>query len=421
MKTDPEITEKDRTILRELAEQQAEIAGLPVQKTTAEMWRRMNRLEPGKPMVLFGDIPWPEMETEEELQLRTSDPFCRNLELQFRRTIYQWRYFRGDMVVEPKFYSPIEINDSGFGLQVQEQTIPQGPGHIHSHHYEPVIKEENDIEKIKVPEVTVDREATERNYRTMQNLFGDIIPIEKLGCPGFWFDPCSSLATWWGIQEFLTDLVIRPEMVHKALDRLLQAYFGMLNQYENLNLLSLNNGNFHVGSGGLGFTEILPRSGFNPDHVRAKDLWGHATAQIFSEVSPEMHLEFALKYETQWLERFGLNYYGCCEQLHHKVEILRKIPNLRRISMSPRANVEKGASALGNKYIFSYKPNPAVLATDVWNPEAIRTELRQTLEILKSHGCIAEIIMKDISTVHYQPRRLWEWAKIAAEVSAEFA
>lgn len=421
METDTKITEKDLSTLRELAERQAEIARLPVQKTTIEMWRRMNRLEPGKPMVWVNEIPWSELETEEKLQLQTSTPFCRDIESQFRRTIYQWKHFRGDMVVEPKFYCPIEIKDSGFGLQIQEQTILQGPGHISSHHYEPVIREEGDIKKIKTPEITVDQETTEHNYYTLQKIFGDILPVEKIGRPGFWFSPWDILVMWWGVQEALMDLVLRPEMVHQVMDRLVQAYLGMLDQYENLNLLSLNNGNFRIGSGGLGFTDLLPQPGFNPDHVRTKDLWGCATAQIFSEVSPEMHLEFALKHELRWLERFGLNYYGCCEQLHRKVEILKRIPNLRRISMSLRANVEEGASALGNKYIFSWKPNPAVLATDAWNPEAVRTELRQTLEILKSHGCIAEIIMKDISTVRYQPQRIWEWTQIAAEVSEEFA
>jgi len=28
--------------------------------------------------------------------------------------------------------------------------------------------------------------------------------------------------------------------------------------------------------------------------------------------------------------------------------------------------------------------------------------------------------MKDISTVRYQPQRLWEWATIAVEVAEEF-
>ena len=35
--------------------------------------------------------------------------------------------------------------------------------------------------------------------------------------------------------------------------------------------------------------------------------------------------------------------------------------------------------------------------------------------------CHIEFIMKDISTVRYEPQRLWEWARIAMEVAEEFA
>ena len=32
-----------------------------------------------------------------------------------------------------------------------------------------------------------------------------------------------------------------------------------------------------------------------------------------------------------------------------------------------------------------------------------------------------ELIMKDISTVRYDPQRLWEWAAIASEVAEEYS
>ena len=35
--------------------------------------------------------------------------------------------------------------------------------------------------------------------------------------------------------------------------------------------------------------------------------------------------------------------------------------------------------------------------------------------------CHVELIMKDISTVRYQPQRLWEWAAIAMEVAQDYA
>ncbi len=174
-----------------------------------------------------------------------------------------------------------------------------------------------------------------------------------------------------------------------------------------------------VGSGGLGYSDELPQPGSSPGNVRSTDLWGCATAQIFSAVSPRMHEEFALRYEKRWLARFGLNYYGCCEPLDGKVPILRQIPNLRKISMSPWINAERAIRNVGDRYVFSYKPTPAIFAEDCWRPEQARRALREFLE--QSRGCIVEIIMKDISTVRYEPQRLWEWAALAADLAEGFA
>jgi hypothetical protein len=255
----------------------------------------------------------------------------------------------------------------------------------------------------------------------MCEIFDGILPVEKIGAPGFWFAPWDLLVTWWGVEELMIDLVERPELVHKAIDRLIDAHLHRLDQYESLGLLSLNNGPVRVGSGGYGYTDELPKPGFNPDYVRAIDLWGCATAQIFVAVSPQMHEEFAVRYEKRWLDRFGLSYYGCCEPLHRKMDMLRRnIPNLRKVSMNYRVNVDEAVEAVGRDYVFSYKPNPAVLAEAVWSVEKARAELEYVLKRAKEKGCIVEIIMKDISTVNYEPHRLWEWAKMASEVTEEF-
>ena len=173
------------------------------------------------------------------------------------------------------------------------------------------------------------------------------------------------------------DLVLRPELVHAAMDRLVGAYLARLRQWRELNVLSQPTGNNRVGSGGLGYTSQLPAEGFDPARVRPLDQWGCATAQIFSEVSPAMHEEFALRYERRWLEHFGMNYYGCCEPLHLKLDVLASVPNLRKVSMSPWANVEVMTHKVGGKLVLSHKPNPAVLATDLWHPEQARGEPAQ--------------------------------------------
>ncbi|MCM8816071.1 MAG: hypothetical protein NC913_00945 [Candidatus Omnitrophica bacterium] len=133
-----------------------------------------------------------------------------------------------------------------------------------------------------------------------------------------------------------------------------------------------------------------------------------------------MHKEFALNYEKKWLEKFGLTYYGCCEPLHNKIGILEEIENLRKISISPRADVKVAAEKIKNRYVISYKPNPAVFAVDNWDRNFVKNELRKAIEIMKENGCIVEVIMKDISTIRYKPQRLKDWTKIAMEVVHQF-
>ena len=66
----------------------------------------------------------------------------------------------------------------------------------------------------------------------------------------------------------------------------------------------------------------------------------------------------------------------------------------------------------------------AILAEDRWQPQRARQDLRDFLDTAgypHAGHCHVELIMKDISTVGYQPQRLWEWAAIASEVADEFA
>jgi hypothetical protein len=93
--------EKDRTILRELAKQAAEIAALPVQEEKKRLWRALNSLKPERPMVLIDQICWHEMNIEDKLTLRCEDKECRGYEWHLRSTLYRWEYFPVDMVVEP--------------------------------------------------------------------------------------------------------------------------------------------------------------------------------------------------------------------------------------------------------------------------------------------------------------------------------
>ena len=415
------ISEKEREILRRLAEEQAKIAALPVHKEKAELWRRLNDLERVRPLVWINELPWNEMNVDGELTLATSDPWARELETGLRQLLYQWRHLPADMIVDDFIACPLVIDSTGFGFSDEFNTRASDETNvIVSKHFHPQITKPEDIEKIKTPQVTFDQNATEENYQKLCDLFGDILPVRKVGkYKGTRFNPWDKLVKWWGVQEALLDLVERPEMASAAIARMVDAYLGELDQWDALNLLTRNDNNTRIGSGGFGYTSQLPSKTHDPSHVHPRDMWGSATAQIFVSVSPKMHWEFAVKHEIRWLERWGLNYYGCCEPLDTKMDLMRRIPNLRKVSMSPWVDVERAVKAVGRDYVFSRKPSPAIFAGETWSAEQTRSELQGFLE--KARGCNVEIIMKDISTVRYQPQRLWEWENITMDLVEKLA
>ena len=128
-----------------------------------------------------------------------------------------------------------------------------------------------------------------------------------------------------------------------------------------------------------------------------------------------MFAEFVFQYQLPILERFGLNCYGCCEALNSRWDIIKKIPNLRRVSVSPWADVKDMAEKLQDQYIFSLKPHPGYLAVSPIDEDFIRHGLREALKITKANHCHVEIIMKDNHTLANNPQNAVRWCQIARE------
>jgi hypothetical protein len=414
----------DREIIRRLAAEVAEIASLPVQKQTINEWKRLNGLRPGKPMVLvyMSESPMSEMDPDGETNLQTTDSFCRQVEGELRLRLFQWKHARGDMVMEPVYYCPYVSHDSGYGLTAQEDTVVSDPANaIVGHRYHPQIRDEKDVEKIQSPTVVCDWDLTEENYQRACDLLGGVLAVEKRGMPGYELCPVDELFVWLGIEEGMACLVERPELFHMAMERLTAAHLHRLEQLKALGLFTASfGGGRKTVSGGLAYTDELPRKGSDPLHPQTMDLWGGGAAQIFTAVSPDMHEEFALAYEKRVINQFGLAAYGCCEALHHKIHILKKhLPNLRKVSVTPWADVDAAVANIGDTLVFTHKPNPAMLAADRWDLDAVRKDFREFLA--KTRGCIVEITLKDVSTMRHEPHRVFQWAQMAAEETARFA
>jgi hypothetical protein len=194
-----------------------------------------------------------------------------------------------------------------------------------------------------------------------------------------------------GLNSIFLDFSDQPHQLKNLLAGISKGLSMKLDELEEKGFMRLNNDGTYVGSGGYGFTSELPAADFQ-GRVRCHDMWGFAESQVTVRVSPQMFEEFIFPLEKPLLDRFGLNCYGCCEPLHTRWHVVKRHHNLRRVSCSAWVDVEKMAGYLEDKYIFSMKVKPTIIASPNVVREAIRREIRSILE--RTRGCVVEIIMK---------------------------
>ncbi len=408
------ISVEERNVLRGLAEQVRDIAALPVMEERRELWRRHNRLEPVRPMILvFPEGGWGELLPDSALRCQGKE--ARAFEWELRRRIYYHEHLHDDTVCGKEHVVQKMVWDTGWGLEPRyiESTEARG-----AWAYDPVVHSPADLKKLQFPEVMYDEEETQRRLARAQDLFGDILDVKVKGVSHVSFHLMAQYCRLRGLKEVMMDMATEPDFLHEAMAILEEGHRRRIQQYVEMNLLSLNNDYTYHSSGGVGFTTELPREDYDPERIRPCDMWASAEAQELALVSPQMHAEFSLQYEKRLLEPFGLNGYGCCEDLTHKLDDVLTIPNIRRISISPFADVAECAERLGGDYIYSWKPHPAHLCGE-FSPERIRAYIRRALDVTK--GCVMEMILKDTHTCDHHPERFTIWTDVARELVQETA
>lgn len=400
---------RTRETLRELAFRVAEIAADPAQREKADLWRRKIGLEPVRPMVLvFLEDSWLEVLPGDVAEI--SDPFWRQQEWYLRHLIYRHERIDDDFVITPDIYVPLEVRAGDWGLPAAQYRHTQAERG--SYHWTPPLQDPADLQRMRPAEIEIDADATHRRADAIREAFGDILPVHvHCGPPSVClYDIATHLR---GIEQCMLDMYDRPEWLCELMDFLAAETLRKARLLADGGWLTLNNRNHYTDSGGLGYTGDLPTDGHDGRTVRLGDCWMHGVAQAASEIGPEMHDRFILEYDARLLDKAGLVAYGCCEPLTHKFDILkRRFPRLRRVSVSPWADVETAAEALADRYVYSWKPNPAMLVGR-FDPERIRKYLRRTLDA--AAGCRLEIILKDTITLDNEPRRVEKWLAILRE------
>jgi hypothetical protein len=407
------VSSEDKIILRELAKRCAEIAGEEVNRERERRVRDIHGLKQNvRPILWFDQIPWHELNETGELTLHCEGAFAREMEERLRQSLFQWKYFQGDMVLSGVYYIQKAYSDSGFGMNIKEETAATDVGNgIISHHYEDQLDSEEKLDLLSLPVIHPCPEKDQAGLEAASEVLDGIMPVELRGY-AIYYQPWDIIARLRGVTNCLIDMADRPELIHKTMKKFCDIYTARYEQMEEQDLLDYR---FPRMNCTPTYTDDLPAKDYSGGKIRFKDLWYCGTAQLFVSASPDMNDEFNLQYLLPFMSRCGLSYYGCCEPLHNFISHLRKVPNLRKIGASPWTHLREQAEQMGGDYVLSRKPNPALVAGSI-NEDAVRKEITETIEICRENKTPFEYILKDISTVNYKPRNLADWHRIVTEV-----
>lgn len=406
------ITQRETEILRELAKKYAECAADPVNAERALRARDINDCKARRPMVWIDEIPWFEMDIDNQLALHCEDDFARWMENYFRKKLFGWKYFQADMILEDTFYIDKSCTDSGIGMSVTENTIATDKkNNIISHMYLDQLDTDEKLAQLHCRVIKADKVTDQNRMAAAEEILRGILPVRLRG-RNVNNQPWDEIPRYRGVETVLFDLIERPEFMHKIIAKFTEIRQSEMLQLESEGLLDFNIATLHCTPPQ---TSDLPAKDYDGKNVRLKDIWYRGMAQMFSSVSPDMFEEFELDYARPLMAQCGLVYYGCCEPLDLVIPRLKTIPNLRKVGVSPWSNVNSCAEQLGSDYVFARKPNPAMVAGTI-DKQAIEREITETIEACHKNNCAYEFVLKDISTVGNKPANLIEWNQITQSV-----
>ena len=423
------IAAQDRQILRALAAKWRETAELPVMLQRKRLWKAVHDLRAERPVILV-ETAWIDGYVADS-ELRCQDPFLRTVEKNMRIALRQAEERGDDLVLDPYYRLGWKMRLSDYGVPV-EIHAPMGKEKSIAYTFSFPIATPEDVDKLRARTFAVDRDTTRQLKETLEDVIGDVLPVVvgnydpfayefdlgefgDLGFTGNYF-----FGLTWQLYRFIGNAGLlywvydAPEAIHKLMSYLLEDRLRLFDFFEQEGLLDRNTDSQMAGPRSYGYVSDLP----GPEKhgpVRLKDLWAWAESQESEGISPAMYKEFVLPYLAKLSEKFGLIYYGCCERVDDRLEmIIEAIPNLRSVSVSGWSDLAKTAQILGKKYVYSRKPTPAYISGPHPEWDLLEKDMRETYAAARD--CNLEILFRDVYTTCGDRSRLRRWVDMTKAI-----
>lgn len=351
---------------------------------------------------------WKEIITDD--MLICAEPWLREIERRFLRIIHK-RDIGDDEPVEDYFALGTifkRVPENTWGVDIGRHESQETGG---AWAYDPPIKKEEDLDKLRIPAFTYSEKETLANKARHEELLGDILPVKLTTGPFLSATLGQAAAGLRGLEQMMMDMMLAPGLLHRLMRHLLKANLSCLDQLNDTGLLTPNN------TAPMTYSDPIGDAGATGKMTTA-NLWCMANSQEFDQVSPAMWEEFCLNYQKPIFERFGLIAYGCCENLTNKIDGVLSIPNLRIFTCSAWTNLETVIDRIGRDYCIMWrqKASDVVFASD---NEQIKKDLLKGAGLLQ--GCRYQIVLRELQTLAGHPNRLHEWTRYAREAAEKYA
>lgn len=434
----------DRSILHDLASRYAEVAASPRMDELRELWRGYCAGESTRAPILLDIGLWNAWAKEmfPLASMECVDPFYRAHERALRFQLLH-ASMRDDTVFEP-WYTIQAVhtppNDAVWGVPYRRDETTRAGDHRSTesaglnldaadaigtaYHLHPVLETEEDLEKLSQPVFVIDEEETERQRAMLEEAFGGgsgrsralTVHVDRGAfVKGFGADISTAMARLRGLEEMMLDMYERPEWLHRLAAFLRDGVLAHQDSSEAAGDISY----------AAGFNQAVPYHRDLPDPkpnaygAKRGELWAFFAAQEFTDVSPAMHEEFLLAYQRPIMEKWAFVSYGCCESLTRKIDMLRSVRNLRRIGVTPYADLASCAEQIGTDYLLSWRPGPTDLVCSRFDEELIRERLADGAATCRRNDNRYDIMLKDVEALAAGPESLRRWVEIARETTEE--
>jgi|TARA_Y100000310_G_C20679097_1_gene814827 hypothetical protein len=404
-------------VLRDLAQQYAEIAAKPIQEERRELWRTHFSLQKTRAPILvtcgMHDAWCRETFSRDHMVLE--DPFWRRYERWLRLQIFH-DSIGDDYICEPWIpQSAVHRTRGGvfgesWGARLGLDFAGDTSG---AYKLRPHISSWEDMATLTAPDHEIDEDATRSNYERLGDVIGDILTIDVNRGPllsNFSADISTTVAGLRGLEQVMLDMYDEPIRLQELLSFLRDGVLANQEKAEKSGDFSLTCHSNQSMSYAGELEPPKPNSGTR----QRKELWGFFAAQEYTGVSPEFHDEFLLQYQMPIMAPYGLVHYGCCEDLTRKIDMLRQVPNLRSIAVTPSADVAACANQIGNDYVMSWRPNPTDMVCTDWDPERVERIIRAGVSACRDN--VFHIHLKDSHTLQGEPDRLQRWTTLVRDV-----